>query len=102
MQIIKHIVPQNNTTNQCHKVARVSLCDSPLTEVIEQITNNKSPLLIVGITVLILVLVLVVGINVVVLVSGDAVGHLLSIGTNQVAPVLLGVATLVSKPSIHL
>ena len=49
-----------------------------------------TPLLIVSITVL--VLILLIGINVVViLVSGDAVGHLLSIGTNQVMPVLLSV-----------
>jgi hypothetical protein len=54
-------------------------------------------LLVVGIT----VLILIVGINVVVLllyshkalllVSSDVVGHLLSIGMNQVALVLLGV-----------
>ena len=53
----------------------------------------------VGITVL--VLILIIGINIVVLllysheallrISGDAVGHLLSIGTNQVALVLLSV-----------
>ena len=56
-------------------------------------TSNETlftPLLIIGIT--ILVLILLVGINIiVVLVSGDAVGHLLSIDTNQVVPVLLGV-----------
>ena len=60
-----------------------------MTQVIEQITNNKSPLLLVGIT--ILVFVLIVGINIIVLVSGDVVVHLLNINTNQVAPVLLGV-----------
>ena len=64
-----------------------------MTQVIQQITNKKSPLLlIIEITVLILILVLVVGINVVILVSGEAVGHLLSIDMNQVVPVLLGVA----------
>ena len=74
-----------------------------MTQVIEQITNNKSPLiLVIEITILIVVLVLIDGINVVVLVSGDAVGHLLSIGMNQVALVLLGVVMLVSKPSIQL
>jgi hypothetical protein len=84
-------VPQSSTTiKQSH--------DSPLKQVIEKITNNKSPLLLlVGITVL--VLVLVIGINVVILVSGDAVGHLLSIGTNQVAPVLLGATG--SANSLH-
>ena len=58
-----------------------------------------TPLLIIGIT--ILVLVLIIGINVVVillysheallLINSDAVGHLLSIDMNQVALVLLGV-----------
>ena len=56
-----------------------------------------TPLLIVGIT----VLILVVGTNIIVvlfysheallLINGDAVGHLLCIGMNQVAPVLLDV-----------
>ena len=57
-----------------------------------------TPLLIIGI--IVLVFVLIVGINVIVvllyshetllLISGDAVGHLLSIGMNQVVLVLLG------------
>ena len=53
----------------------------------------------ITILVLILVLILVVGINVIILVSGDEAGHLLSIGINQVAPVLLSVAG--SADSLH-
>jgi hypothetical protein len=69
---------------------------------------------------LLLILIPIVGINIIVLllyshealllISGDAVGHLLSISTNQVTLVLLCVvggvdpciATLVSNPSIRL
>ena len=58
------------------------------------------PLLIIGITVLVLILLVVLNVVVVLLlyshealllINGDAVGHLLNIGTNQVALVLLGV-----------
>ena len=56
-------------------------------------TSNETlftPLLVVGITVLILVLL--IGINIIVIqVSSDVVGHLLNIGTNQVTLVRLGV-----------
>jgi Na+/H+ antiporter NhaC len=84
-------MPQSSVTiKQSHSI-------SPLTQVIEQITNNKSPLLLViGIT--ILVLVLIVGNNIVVLVSGNVVGHLLSISMNQVALVLLGVVSGADSP----
>ena len=79
---IEHIVPQSSMTiKQSHSVSWFTIDTSHW-------TNNKSPLLLI---IRITILVLIVGINVVILISGDVVGHLLSIGTNQVAPVLLGV-----------
>ena len=54
-----------------------------------------------GVDITVLALIHIIGINIIVillysheallLISGDAVGHLLNIGTNQVALVLLGV-----------